>query len=311
MNRSTRWQHITVQPKRITVQRPLGVPRLLGAAALSLVLVPAHGALGAVGKAAANAGQTKNVASAASSMLPTRVSFDGTLVTASNVDSFAKDPVLAFGPGVDADGHTIPGEMWVIVAKDAKAIFYELTEQHASGTGSYAGCTVKVKTVTTHGILNYGAGEDVPVIGNDEDGFVVATTELLVSSKFVSSSGPKCMTTSGQPCAPTVSMLTAGTVVQVANIPASMSAGGQGALQVFDAAGNLVEESSGMAIASSSSSGDCRDFADGLVNTVESVQDTMLGIGQGANLVLNALAGGATGAIAGTGAGAGVQSASG
>src|SRR5262249_55059477 len=117
MNRSTRSERITVQPKRINVQRPLGVPRLLGAAALSLALVPAHGALGAVGKATAKAGQTKNVASAASSMLPTRVSFDGTLVTASNVDSFAKDPVLAFGPGVDADGHTIPGEMWLLVAK--------------------------------------------------------------------------------------------------------------------------------------------------------------------------------------------------
>src|SRR5262249_17431840 len=172
MNRSTRWEHITVQPKRITVRPPLGVPRLRGAASLSLALVPAHGALGAVGKTAANAGQTKNVASAASSMLPTRVSFDSTLVTASNVDSFAKDPVLAFGPGVDADGHTIPGEMWLLVAKDAKAIFYELTEEHASGTGSYAGYTVKGKTGAAHGILNYGAGEDGPRVGNDDADFV-------------------------------------------------------------------------------------------------------------------------------------------
>jgi hypothetical protein len=39
--------------------------------------------------------------------------------------------------------------------------------------------------VTTHQILNYGQSEDVPVIGNDEDGFVVSTIELFVSSNFV------------------------------------------------------------------------------------------------------------------------------
>ena len=145
----------TARSTNSTVERPFGRRRLLGVAALSMALVPSHAALGA-GRTATIAGgaanQAQSTATPPSIVATTDVVFDGTIVTASNIDSFAKDPVLAFGQGVDADGRPIPGEMWVLVAKKDKAIFYELTEEHASGKGSYAGYTIKVKTVTTHQI---------------------------------------------------------------------------------------------------------------------------------------------------------------
>src|SRR5262249_61941106 len=58
MNRSTRSERITVQPKRINVQRPFGGPGLLGVAALPLALAPAHPPVDAVGEAGAKAGRT-------------------------------------------------------------------------------------------------------------------------------------------------------------------------------------------------------------------------------------------------------------
>jgi hypothetical protein len=282
------------------MSQPSILDRLVsGLVALGLVLStgPAAGSV----RAQANASPDTTITTSTS--VPANLTFDGVLITASSVDSFANDPVIAFGPALDADGHTVAGEMWLIVAKDQKTVLYHLSEEPASGKGSYAGYTLKLKAVTTTDVVNYGAGEDVPVIGNDEDAFVVSTTELYAHSDLVGATAMLCSMPSGT-CEPSISMVLQGTVVQVAGIPSSQSGAREAALQVFDASGSLLEELSAMAIASSSS-GTCRSFADGLVEDIQSFQDSMLGFGQSGMWALSALGGAVAGGLAGASAGAG------
>src|SRR5262245_39242575 len=100
------------------------------------------------------------------------VKFDGQLVSGSTVDSLVNDSVIDWGPVLDDDNHNVDGEIWVVVRRNDRAVFYHLTEEPASGTGSYSGYTVVSKGIFTQRFLNYGYGEEVAVIGDDTAAFV-------------------------------------------------------------------------------------------------------------------------------------------
>jgi hypothetical protein len=79
------------------------------------------------------------------------------------------------------------GELWLIVAKNDKFIYFHLTDtpNSASNTTAYGGYTVKTKAIMTNQLYSYGYGGAVPVIGNDTDAFLVMTTDTWVNSAFI------------------------------------------------------------------------------------------------------------------------------
>lgn len=115
------------------------------------------------------------------------VRFDNDLLSEDFVLRLAKRPVVAWGGIRNEDGTAfVHGEFWFIVATEEAFVYYHLTEERNPNTGptAYGGYTVKAKGIQTVSAFNFGAGEDVPVIGNDHDGFLMSTTELRVNSKF-------------------------------------------------------------------------------------------------------------------------------
>ncbi|MGE0820867.1 MAG: hypothetical protein AB7G75_00375 [Candidatus Binatia bacterium] len=114
------------------------------------------------------------------------VVFDGWNLSWQHVMNIAKDPVLSWGAVQDERGDWIQGEVWMIVVKGGKFIYFHLTDtpNSAKDTTSYNGYTVKIKAPMTINFYGFGYGGAVPLIGNDTDAFVVTTTEMLVNSAF-------------------------------------------------------------------------------------------------------------------------------
>lgn len=124
----------------------------------------------------------------------TSVLFDGQLLSRGFVTNLAADPVMSWGAIFNETGtDTVDGELWFIVSKDDQFIYYHLTDEPSSGTGSaaYGGYTVKMKTVMTLQVYNFGSGGTVPIIGNTTDAFVVTTAELYVNSSFINYPRPR------------------------------------------------------------------------------------------------------------------------
>lgn len=112
--------------------------------------------------------------------------FDGRNLSLRVVRDIAEDPLITFGTVRDANGKEIQGEVWLLVAKNDKFIYFHLTDQPNSAKDStaYGGYTTKVKAITTTQFYYYGFGGAVPIIGNETDGFLVTTTKMMVNSAF-------------------------------------------------------------------------------------------------------------------------------
>lgn len=118
--------------------------------------------------------------------LYSNVVFDGQNLSDRVVRGIAEDPLVAWGVVRDANGNETQGEVWLIVAKTNKFIYFHLTEEPNSEEDStaYGGYTIKIKTIMTHQFYTFGYGSAVPVIGNDTDAFLVTTTKMMVNSAF-------------------------------------------------------------------------------------------------------------------------------
>jgi hypothetical protein len=186
------------------------------------------------------------------------VRFDGKVLSSGLVTRLAQRPVVAWGGISNEDGtDLVPGELWFIVARDDAFVYYHLTEEPNPHTGptAYGGYTVKAKGIQTARAFNFGAGEAAPVIGNDTDGFLVTTTELLVNSKFTEQ--PLRVRAIG-----TGEAVFSDRLVHLIddvrsyNLPLTASAGRWAGWQALAPDGSVLEEGSGGQIASSSTS-DC------------------------------------------------------
>jgi hypothetical protein len=186
------------------------------------------------------------------------VRFDGKVLSSGLVTRLAQRPVVAWGGISNEDGtDLVPGELWFIVARDDAFVYYHLTEEPNPHTGptAYGGYTVKAKGIQTAHAFNFGAGEDVPVIGNDTDGFLVTTTELLVNSKFTEQ--PLRVRNIGTGAeAFSDRLVHVIDDVRSYNLPLVASAGRWAGWQALAPDGSVLEEGSGGQIASSSTS-DC------------------------------------------------------
>jgi hypothetical protein len=197
--------------------------------------------------------------------------FAGSLVTSGTIGSLVNDPVFAFGAVLDDTGHNVDGELWVTVSRGDRAVFYHLSEAPASGSGSYSGFTVVSKGIHTQRMVNYGSGEDVPVIGNATDAFVISTTELYVSSRFLTP-GVSVQTLSGAP-AP-AQMVRVGSVEYVANIPAAATASRKVGARWLGADGAVVHQS--VSVRSASGLIDCVAFGTAIGSGVDNAIDVAI-----------------------------------
>src|SRR5262249_51204527 len=113
--------------------------------------------------------------------------FAGHCLSWRRIMDIAKDPVVSWGAVRDDQGNAIQGEVWTIVAKNDKFIYFQLTDQPntAKDTTAYGGYTVKIKAIMTNQFYNFGYVGIVPVIGNDTDAFLVTTTKMMVNSAFI------------------------------------------------------------------------------------------------------------------------------
>src|SRR5690606_5925023 len=141
---------------------------------------------------------------------------------------------------------------------------------------------------------NLGAGEEVPVIGNDRDGFVTTTTELRVNSKFTLA--PRAIDLSTGEVVSSDHLVHVLDEVRVYNIPYAASAGRWLGWQALAPDGSVLDEFSTGQIASSSSS-DCVAAAQSArtfvaSTTVTAAQALQLALGTAAG---GAMASGATG----------------
>jgi hypothetical protein len=194
--------------------------------------------------------------------------FADKLVSSRTIGSLMNDPVVAFGAVLDDTGHNVDGEIWVTVSRGDRAIFYHLSEAPASGSGSYSGFTVVSKGIHTQRMVNYGSGEDVPVIGNETDAFVISTTELYVSSRFLTP-GVTVQTLSGAP-AP-AQMVRVGSVEYAANIPAAATASRKVGARWLGADGAVIHES--VSVRSASGPIDCVGFGTAIGTGVDNAID--------------------------------------
>lgn len=225
------------------------------------------------------------------------VRFDGIPLSEGFVLRLAKRPVVAWGGIRDDDGTAlVEGELWFIVARDDAFVYYHLTEDPNPNTGptAYGGYTVKAKGIQEVRAYNLGAGEEVPVIGNDRDGFVTTTTELRVNSKFTLA--PRAIDLSTGKVVSSDHLVHVLDEVRVYNIPYAASAGRWMGWQALAPDGSVLDEFSTGQIASSSSS-DCVAAAQSArtfvaSTTVTAAQALQLALGTAAG---GAMASGATG----------------
>jgi hypothetical protein len=117
----------------------------------------------------------------------TNIDFGGQNLSWRHVMNIAKDPVISWGAVQDEYGRWVDGEVWLIVARNKKFIYFHLTDtpNTAQNTTAYGGYTVKIKASMSIEFYGIGSGGLVPLIGNDTDTFLVTTTEMLVNSTFV------------------------------------------------------------------------------------------------------------------------------
>jgi hypothetical protein len=111
--------------------------------------------------------------------------FDGHYLSWLAVKNIAPDPVITWGVVRDASENPIDGEVWLIVAKTDKFIYFQLTEEPNTNQDAtaYGGYTVKLKATMTLQFYNFGGGSAVPVIGTATDAFLV-TTKMMINSAF-------------------------------------------------------------------------------------------------------------------------------
>ncbi len=77
------------------------------------------------------------------------VRFDGQWLSGNFVKAIAKDPVIAWGIVRDESGNEVQGEVWLIVSKGDKFLYYHLTEEPSidSDPLSYSGYAVSIIAV--------------------------------------------------------------------------------------------------------------------------------------------------------------------
>ena len=114
------------------------------------------------------------------------VVFAGQHLSWLRVMNIAEDPVVSWGTVHDDYGNVLQSELWLIVVKNEKFIYFHLTDtlDPATNATAYGGYTVKIKAPMSVQFYGAGSGSIVPVIGNDTDTFLVTTTEMLVNSSF-------------------------------------------------------------------------------------------------------------------------------
>jgi hypothetical protein len=248
--------------------------RIRNVLAIGLATLALPGGLRAGGNLVLQGQTSQGVASAANQTPPGPgwVDFDGRLVSDGNVHTLLNDPVVDWGPVLDSTNHNVDGELWVTVARNDKGITYHLTEQHASGAGSYSGYTVVSKTVHTQRLLNYGQGEDVPLIGNDRDAFVIATSEIFVSSTFLES-GYTVQSVSGAPPAP--HLVSVARIEHAANLPTSTTATRKYASRWLAPDGSLLRQHQSQR--SYSGTLNCVSFGAGIGGGVDNAIDVAVG----------------------------------
>jgi hypothetical protein len=228
----------------------------------------------------------------------TSVLFDGQYLSESFITDLAEDSVISWGVVYNAPGtDTIAGEVWLVVAKNNKFIYFHLTDDINTDTGStsYGGYTVKIKATMTTQIYTFGSGSEVPVIGNDTNAFLVTTTKMRVNSAFTGQSQFVKSLNTGETSV-SDSLIHLYNIVQSYNIPQSSSEGRSTGLQIIDPNGTpLTNDLSSSIIASSSSSTDCEAFGDAVAGVPTFFQSLSL---TGMNYVTS-LGGGALGGIIG------------
>jgi hypothetical protein len=149
---------------------------------------PVHAQFGNVSNAALDSNTSSAVSNEISQSAILNVVFDGWNLSWKHVTlHIAKDPIVAWGAVRDERGNWVQGEVWLIVAKKDKFIYFHLTDtpNSAKDSTSYNGYTVKVKASMTMQFYSFGFGGTVPLIGNDTDAFLMTTTEFLANSTFI------------------------------------------------------------------------------------------------------------------------------
>jgi hypothetical protein len=182
-------------------------------------------------------------------------SFDGFLVTNETITELCPDQtILDWGIVVDLDGQAVPGELWVLVGKGDRAVYYNLMDTPATGIGTFCGYMLKAKAITRITFLNYGEGADAPMIGNDEDGFLVVETDfkmnpLLKEGGQLIEAPDFMQDTEGS----SAKLEAVGTIVTVRNLPRSTSGLQESALRWVWPDGSIGSEQIASMIASGSS----------------------------------------------------------
>ena len=153
---------------------------------VSLALPPSTGAITDT-SAASSAYENTSVDSGEITRTLSGFLFAGQPVSWLRIMNIARDPVIDWGTVQDDRGRVVQGELWLIVVRNDKFIYYHLTDtpNPAHDSTSYNGYTVKIKAAMTLQFYNFGFGSVVPIIGNDTDTFLVTTTELFIHSAFV------------------------------------------------------------------------------------------------------------------------------
>ncbi len=248
--------------------------RIRNVLAIAIAALALPGGLRAGGNVVLQGQTSGNVASGAyqAPSGSTWVDFDGMLVSDGNIDALIDDPVVDWGAVLDSQNHNLDGELWVTVARNEKGVTYHLTEQHASGTGSYSGYTIVLKAVHTQRLLNYGQGEDVPLIGNDHDAFVLATSEIFVSSTFLDSEYA-LHSISGTPPAP--HLVNVARLEHAASLPTSTTATRKYASRWLAPDGSVLREQTSQR--SYTGTLNCASFGAGIGAGVDNAIDVAVG----------------------------------
>jgi hypothetical protein len=215
------------------------------------------------------------------------VVFDGQNLSERVVREIAEDPLVAWGAVQDEYGSETQGEVWLIVAKTDKFIYFHLTEEpnFEEDSTAYGGYTVKIKAIMTHQFYTFGYGSAVPVIGNDTDAFLVTTTKMMVNSALTDGEVQQFNISTAAEIDYLVHLYD---VVQAYSQPLALSAGRRMSIQFFAPDGTeLTDPISPYVVASSdsSSSVDCEAFGNS-VGTLVSAFPAFAGL---ANAGLTAL----------------------
>ena len=212
------------------------------------------------------------------------VRFDGRLLSQGFVLLLAQKPVIDWG-GISNEAGTglVEGELWFTVARDDGFVYYHLTDEPNAQKGptAYGGYTVKIKAKQTASGYNLGAGEAVPVIGNDKDGFLLTATEVQLNSSFVPGPGVISMETGEE----TFRLIHLFDEIRTYNIPYAASAGRSAGWQLLAPDGAVLNELT-MGDFASSSTSDCVAAAESAKTFLSSTQlDVVQGFTLGAGMV--------------------------